>query len=102
MLDKRGLAEQLFQGGAFFFREPLVFELERLAEQLRKLLHPVPRRLHGLLDFLDQLISGRSSRGAFAVTLMGFANVLQNGVPCFVRHMTEEIFFLYLCGKDSL
>ena len=98
VLDKRGLAEQLFQGGAFFFREPLIFELERLAEQLRKLLHPVPRRLHGLLDFPDQLIGGRGIRGAFAVILMGFANVLQNGVPCFVRHMAEKIFLLYLSG----
>ena len=32
MFDKRGLAEQLFQGGAFFFREPLIFELERLTD----------------------------------------------------------------------
>ena len=30
--------------------------------------------------------------------LMGFPYVMENGVPCFVRHMTEEIFFLYLCG----
>ena len=44
VFDKRGLSEQLFQGGAFFFREPLIFELERLAEYLCKLLHPVPRR----------------------------------------------------------
>ena len=29
---------------------------------------------------------------------MGFANVLQNGVPCFVRHMAEKIFLLYLSG----
>ena len=36
------------------------------------------------------------------VMLMGFPYVMENGVPCFVRHMTEEIFFLYLCGKDSL
>lgn len=42
MFDKRGLSEQLFQGGAFFFREPLIFEPERLAEYLCKLLHPVP------------------------------------------------------------
>ena len=34
--------------------------------------------------------------------LMGFPYVVENGVPCFVRHMTEKIFFLYLCGKDSL
>ena len=32
MFDKRGLSEQLFQGGAFFFREPLIFELERLTD----------------------------------------------------------------------
>ena len=61
MFDKRGLAEQLFQGGAFFFREPLIFKLERLAEYLCKLLHPVPRRLHSLLDFPDQLIGAMGS-----------------------------------------
>ena len=80
VFDKWGLAEQLFQGSAFFFREPLIFELERFAEQLCELLHPVPRRLHGLLDFPDQIVGGRSRWSAFAVILMGFANVLQNGV----------------------
>ena len=62
MFDKWGLAEQLFQGGAFFFREPLIFELERLAEYLCKLLHPVPRRLHSLLDFPPSLWPGRELR----------------------------------------
>ena len=62
MFDKWGLAEQLFQGGAFFFREPLIFEPERLAEYLRELLHPVPRRLHSLLDFPPSLWPGRELR----------------------------------------
>ena len=29
---------------------------------------------------------------------MGFAYVVENDVPCFVRHMAKEIFFLYLAG----
>ena len=90
MFDKRGLAEQLFQGGAFFFREPLIFELERLAEYLCKLLHPVPRRLHSLLDFPDQLIGGRGIRRTFTVIFVCLAYVMENGVPCFMCHMAEK------------
>ena len=71
MFDKWGLAEQLFQGGAFFFREPLIFELERLAEYLCKLLHPVPRRLHSLLDFPDQLLSINKNLEDFSLYHIG-------------------------------
>ena len=42
-------------------------------------------------------------RRAVNVMFMGFSYVMEieTGVPCFVRHMAEEIFFLYLCGKDK-
>ena len=95
---QRGFLEQLFQKASFLLWEPLIFEPERLAEYLRELLNPVPRRLHGLLDFFYQFIGGRGIRRTFAVIFMRFAYIVENDIPCFVRHMAEEIFFLYLTG----
>ena len=75
-----------------------VFKLKRLAEYLRELLNPVPRRLHGLLYFPYQFIGRRGIRRTFTVIFVRLAYVVENNVPCFVRHMAEEIFFLYLTG----
>ena len=33
--------------------------------------------------------------------LMGFPYIVENGVPCFVRHMAEKIFFPYLTGFQN-
>ena len=32
---------------------------------------------------------------------MGFAYIVKDSVPCFVCHMTEKIFFLYLTGFQN-
>ena len=82
-------------------RQSLIFKLERLAEHLRELLNPVPRRLHDLLYFPYQFIGGRGIRRTFTVIFMGFAYVVENDIPCFVCHMAEKIFFLYLTGFQN-
>ena len=59
------------------------------------------------IEFVNKVWPGNydisKTQDALSKTLnMGFSYVVENGVPCFVRHMAEEIFFLYLCGKDGL
>ena len=62
----------------------------------------VPGRLNGFSDFQTHLLCEGIVRCAVNVMLMGFPYIVENGVPCFVRHMAEEIFFLYFCGKKCL
>ena len=56
MFDKRGLAEQLFQGGAFFFREPLIFELERLTDDDVMLLLKLIFHRQGTQELLKKML----------------------------------------------
>ena len=59
---------------------------------------PIASGLHGLSDLPYQFIGGRGIRRTFAVIFVRLAYVVENDVPCFVRHMAKEIFFLYLTG----
>ena len=59
IFNQRRSFEQPFQGRSFFVCEPFVFQLERLAEDFQKVLHPIAGGLHGLSDFLYQFIGGR-------------------------------------------
>ncbi len=61
----------------------------------------IPRRLNGFLNIQSHFLCDRVIRRAVNVMFMGFPYIAENGVPCFVRHMTEKIFF-YLCGKNRL
>ena len=48
--------------------------------------------------FPYKFIGRRGIRRTFAVIFVRLAYVVENDVPCFVRHMAKEIFFLYLTG----
>ena len=48
--------------------------------------------------FPYKFIGRRGIRRTFAVIFVRLAYIMENDVPCFVRHMAEKIFFLYLTG----
>lgn len=60
IFNQRRPFEQPFQGRSFLVCEPPVFQLERLTEDFQKFLYPIAGGLHGLSDFLYQLIGRRS------------------------------------------
>ena len=101
IFNQRRPFEQPFQGRSFLVCEPLVFQLERLTEDFQKFLYPIAGGLHGLSDFLYHLIGRRSIRRTFHVVFMGFAYIVKDSVPCFMCHMAEKIFFLYLTGFQN-
>ena len=90
IFNQRRSFEQPFHGYPFLVCEPLVFQLECLAEDFQKFLYSIAGGLHGLSDFLYQFIGGRGIRRTLHVVLMGFAYIVENGVPCFVCHMAEK------------
>lgn len=56
----------------------------------------------GFPDFQACLFCKGEIRRSVNVMFMGFPYVVENGVPCFMCHMAEEIFFLHFCGKKRL
>ncbi len=58
----------------------------------------IAREAEGILDFFCHLFCKGKIRRAVNVVFVGFANVMKDSVPCFVRDMAEKIFFLYLPG----
>nr|WP_159068110.1 hypothetical protein [Agathobaculum massiliense] len=62
----------------------------------------IPRGLDSFTDFQSHFLCSGIIRRGVNVMLMGFPYVVENGAPCFVCHMAEEILFLYFCGKNRL
>lgn len=84
IFNQRRSFEQPFQGCPLFVCEPIVFWLERLAEDFPKFPHLIDTGLYGLSDFLYQLISERDIRRILHIVLMGFKYIVEDCVPCFV------------------
>ena len=52
-------------------------------------------QVYNVIDFVSRLENVSPKEAALSLIHICFPYVMENGVPCFVRHMTEEIFFLY-------
>ena len=102
VLDVRGFWQYPFQYLLFIRRQLVKVNAEHIENDRPHFSEIIPGRLNSLSDFQSHLLCKGIIRRAVNVMLMGFPYVMENGVPCFVRHMTEEIFFLYECMRKSL
>lgn len=91
-----GFFHDLFECFTVLLRQLSVIDLQLLAHDMAEHIQEGSGSVQGFLHGLYHFQRIGIIRGAFAVIFVGIADIMQDGVPCFMRDVAEKIFFLYL------